>query len=343
MNKPAITFPHPAADGVLTDSEVLERARSVLSIEAGAIARTAASLDQSYIRAVRLMSQTRGRVVFTGMGKSGIMAKKMAATFSSTGTPAIFIHAAEAVHGDLGMAQAGDVLVALSNSGETEELIQIIPSLRLMGVSLIAMVGNNRSTLARQSDVCLQVQVAEEGCPLGLAPMASTTAMLALGDSLAAVLMDLKQFRSENFALYHPRGSLGRRLLIKVSDLMHTGDRLPLVQRTDPLRTVVHAMISSNLGLAIAVDADGRLEGILSDGDIKRILEQHSEDFFARTMESVMIKKPITILPEVLAEVALRRMETETKSGITVMPVVDESGRVVGIIHMHDILKEKIR
>jgi len=322
--------------------DVIAVARTVLELEARAIQDTSKALDQNFVRAVRVLGNARSRVVVTGMGKSGIVAKKIAATLSSTGTPSIFIHAAEATHGDLGMIQGGDVLLALSNSGETEEVIELIPSLRLMGVKLIALVGDLRSTLSRVADVALQVCVTEEGCPLGLAPMSSTTAMLAFGDALAAALMKTRDFQREEYAVFHPSGSLGRKLLVKVSDLMHSGDALPLVRPEDSLRLVIQRMISTNLGLAIAVGSGGQLEGLITDGDIKRILDREG-DFFALTMGQVMNRRPRTIDPTVLAETALRSMEENPERQITVMPVVDESDRVVGIVRMHDILQAKIR
>jgi arabinose-5-phosphate isomerase len=322
----------------------LARARSVLDTEARALVALRDELGTAFVRAVTAIAEARGKVVVTGMGKSGIIGKKVAATLASTGTPAIFVHAAEAAHGDLGMIVPGDVVLALSNSGETDEVLALLPALELFDNVLIAVVANRESTLARQADLVLEIPVREEGCPIGLTPMTSTTAMLALGDALAAVLIDVRGFRREDYALFHPKGNLGRRLLTRVKDLMIAGDRLPLVRPEYTLRTVIHVMISTNLGLAIAVDDAGGLEGILTDGDIKRLLEARG-DFFSKRMAEVMTRDPITIAPEALAESALRAMEynRREKRQITVMPVLAAEGKVVGLIRMHEILQAKIR
>jgi len=322
--------------------EYLARARSVLETEAQSILELKNLLGAEFIRAVRLIAETRGRVVVTGMGKSGIIARKISATLASTGTPSLFMHAAEAVHGDLGMISSGDVLLALSNSGETEEVLSLLPTVKVFNSPVIAITGDRRSTLARQADIVLQVPVKDEGCPLGLTPMTSTTVMLALGDAMAAVLMELRNFRREDYAVFHPKGSLGRRLLTKVSDLMIAGDQLPLVRPEYSMRTVIQVLISTNLGIAIAVDEDRRLAGILTDGDLKRLLDAKG-DFFSRRMEDVMTSDPISTTPDILAEEALRQMEYNKRRQITVMPVVDSQNRVLGIIRLHDILQAKIR
>jgi arabinose-5-phosphate isomerase len=322
--------------------EFLARARTVLTTEAQAILEVRNNLGADFIRAVQCISMARGRVVVTGMGKSGIVGKKIAATLASTGTPSFFVHAAEGAHGDLGMIRPGDVVLALSNSGETDEVLALLPSIKLFNNVVIAMTGNAQSTLARQADVRLTVTIKDEGCPLGLSPMTSTTAMLALGDALAAVLMERRSFRREDYAVVHPKGNLGRRVLTRVKDLMISGDKLPLVRPEFTMRTVIHVMISSNLGLAIAVDEEKRLAGILSDGDIKRLLEMPG-DLFSRRMDDVMTSDPIRTTDDVLAESALRRMEYNNRREITVMPVVDASDRVIGLIRLHDILQAKIR
>lgn len=328
----------PAAGG----EDILARARHVLETGARAILDLKDSLGADFVRAARLVFEARGRVVVTGMGKSGIIAKKIAATLASTGTPALFVHAAEASHGDLGMISPHDVVIAISNSGETDELVALMPTLKVFDTRLIALVGRRDSTLARHADVVLEVPVTEEGCPLNLAPMTSTTAALALGDALAAAVMHMRSFRREDYAVLHPKGSLGRRLLTRVRDLMVAGDRLPLVRPEYTMRTVIHEMISTNLGLAIAVTQDGKLAGILSDGDIKRLLEAKG-DFFSKTMAEVMTRDPISTTDETLAETALRAMEYNKRRQITVMPVLDASEKVVGLIRMHDILQAKIR
>ncbi|MBI4858877.1 MAG: KpsF/GutQ family sugar-phosphate isomerase [Candidatus Riflebacteria bacterium] len=331
-----------AAASPVAGEEYLSRARSVLDTEAQAILDLKRQLGSDFVRAVRCMAKTRGRVVVTGMGKSGIIAKKMAATLASTGTPALFLHAAEAAHGDLGMILPGDVVIALSNSGETDEVLALLPSMKLFSIPIIAMVGDRDTTLARQADIVLVVPVKERACPIGLTPMTSTTAMLALGDALAAVLMEIRNFRPEDYAVFHPKGSLGRRLLTRVRDIMIAGDQLPLVKPEFTMRTVLDVLISSNLGMAIAVDQENRLEGVLSDGDIKRLLYMKG-DFFCRRMEDVMTRDPICTAPDTLAEEALRSMEYNKRRQITVMPVVESDDRVVGLIRMHDILQAKIR
>jgi len=322
--------------------EILSRARHVLETEARAILDLKDRLGADFVRAVTTIYQSRGRVVITGMGKSGIIARKIAATMASTGTPSLFVHAAEGAHGDLGMISAHDVVIAISNSGETDELLALLPTLKLFNNPLIAIVGRASSTLGQNADVVLECPVKDEGCPLGLAPMTSTTLALALGDALAAAVMDLRNFRREDYAVLHPKGSLGRRLLTRVRDIMISGDRLPLVRPEFTLKTVIHEMISSNLGLAIAVTPEGRLAGILSDGDIKRLLEMKG-DFFSRTMEQVMTVDPISTTDDALAETALRAMEYNKRRPITVMPVIDSDEKVVGLIRMHDILQAKIR
>jgi arabinose-5-phosphate isomerase len=322
--------------------DILARAKHVLETGARAILELKDSLGTEFIRAAQLIFDARGRIVVTGMGKSGIIAKKVAATFASTGTPALFVHAAEASHGDLGMISQADLVIAISNSGETDELLALLPTLKVFNNQLIALVGRRESTLARHADVVLEVRIADEGCPLNLAPMTSTTAALALGDALAAAVMQLRNFRREDYAVLHPKGSLGRRLLTKVRDIMVSGDKLPLVRPEYTLKTVIHEMIASNLGMAIAVTDDGKLAGILSDGDIKRLLEAKG-DFFSKKMADVMTRDPISTTDETLAETALRAMEYNKRRQITVMPVLDAAEKVVGLIRMHDILQAKIR
>lgn len=322
--------------------EILARARHVLETGAKAVLNLKDRLGSDFVRAVQLVFECRGRTVVTGMGKSGIIAKKIAATLASTGTPAHFVHAAEAAHGDLGMISPRDVVIAISNSGETDELLAMLPTLKVFNAQVIAIVGKSTSTLATNADVVLECPVADEGCPLGLAPMTSTTLALTLGDALAAAIMELRSFRREDYAVLHPKGSLGRRLLTRVRDIMVAGDKLPLVRPEFTLKTVIHEMISSNLGMAIAVTPEGKLAGILSDGDIKRLLEMKG-DFFSHTMADVMTRDPISTTDDALAEAALRTMEFNKRRQVTVMPVLDAEDRVVGLLRMHDILQAKIR
>lgn len=319
----------------------LERADRVLEVEITTLGRLRESLGEEFLEAARCVFECRGRLVVTGMGKSGIVAQKIAATLASTGSPALFLHPAEAAHGDLGMVCPGDVVLALSASGETEEILRLLPFLRVRGVPVLAVVRSRESSLAKHSQVILQIPFEEEGCPLGLAPMASSTAMIALGDALAAVLMEWRGFQREDFALFHPQGSLGRRLLTTVADLMVEAEDLPCVVPGTGLREVIHVMVSTNLGAVLVAAPDGSLEGILTDGDIKRILERH-EDVFSIIIDEVMTREPITVAPDLLAEEALRLMERDPKRRITVLPVVAEDGTVQGLLRLHDVLAAKI-
>lgn len=320
----------------------LATARSVLQTELDVLGRLLCQLDETLLTATDVLHDCKGRVVVTGMGKSGIIGRKIAATFASTGTPSLFLHPAEAAHGDLGMVARGDVVLALSASGETEELLKLVPFLRLLAIPIVAIVKRKDSSLARHADRVLTLPVEAEGCPLDLAPMASTTAMLALGDTLAAVLMQRRSFRPEDFALYHPDGSLGRRLLTTVKDLMVSGHHLPVAAPGAPMREVLHVMIQKNLGAVLALGEGGVLEGILTDGDLKRLLDQRT-DFFEMLLGEAMTRQPLTVAPEVLAEAALRVMEANPRRQITVLPVVEPNGRAVGLVRMHDILNAKIR
>jgi arabinose-5-phosphate isomerase len=324
------------------DEELLDLARSVLTTEARTLLRMAEGLGPDLIAVADMLISCAGRVVVCGMGKSGLVGRKISATFASTGTPSFFLHPGEAAHGDLGMLQPGDLVLALSASGESEELLRLLPFLRLMAIPVVALVRRADSTLGRHSDRLLLLPVEGEGCPLDLAPMASTTAMLALGDALAAVLMRRRQFRPEDFALYHPEGSLGRKLLTTVRDLMISGHHLPVLTPETAMRSALHLLIESNLGAVLCAGGDGRLAGILTDGDLKRLLENRT-DFFDLPIEQAMTRAPRTIGPDELAETALRRMEENPRRQITVLPVVDAEGRVQGLIRMHDILKAKIR
>ncbi|GAB4223897.1 MAG: KpsF/GutQ family sugar-phosphate isomerase [Acidobacteriota bacterium] len=310
----------------------LETARRVLRAEANAIRALERRLGEPFEQAVRLILETPGRVVTSGMGKSGLVARKIAATLASTGTPALFLHPAEALHGDLGMVVRGDVVLALSHSGETEELLRLLETIRRLGGRLIVMTGNVRSTLAREADLLLDTSVDEEGCPLDLAPMASTTAALALGDALAAALMRARGFSEEDFARLHPGGKLGRRLA-RVGSLMHTGDTLPRVQPGAPMREVVLEMSRKRLGCTTVVDDGDRLVGIITDGDLRRLLER-DPDPLSRTAAEVMTPDPVTLPETALASKALALME-ERK--ITMIPVVDDGRRLLGLIQIHDL------
>ncbi len=320
-------------------SDVLEIAKRVLRIEASAVSGLIDHLDSSFERAVEMILNSKGRVVVTGMGKSGLIGKKIAATLASTGTPAFFMHPAEASHGDLGMVTSDDVIIAISNSGETEEVINLIPFLKRFNVKLIAITGNRDSTLSQQADVSLDVSVKEEACPMGIVPTASTTAALAMGDALAVALLIKRGFREEDFALYHPGGNLGKRLFIKVRDLMHTGEALPLVRPDTPMTEAIVEISSKRLGMTAVVDAERLVVGIITDGDLRRGIQKYGKDFFEMKAGEVMTKNPKTISADELAAKALAIMQMYS---ITSLIVPDREGRIEGIIHIHDILKKGI-
>lgn len=318
---------------------ILDIAKRVLKIEAEAISALTEKLNSDFEKAVEIIFNSKGRVVVTGMGKSGLVGKKIAATLASTGTPAFFMHPAEASHGDLGMVTSEDVIIAISNSGETEELVNLIPFLKRFNVSLISMTGNPDSTLSRAADVTLDVSVKEEACPLGIVPTASTTATLAMGDALAVALLIKRGFKEEDFAFFHPGGSLGKKLFIKVKDLMHTGEALPFVSPDIPMIKATVEISSKRLGVTIVAGSDKRVLGIITDGDLRRGIEKWGKAFFDMKAEEVMTKNPKTISEDELAVKALAIME---KHSITSLVVPDIDGKAVGIIHLHDILKQGI-
>lgn len=306
--------------------------RRVLEIEAHALSSLSRRIGKEFDRATRMILDAPGRVVLTGMGKSGLAARKIAATLASTGTPALYIHPAEARHGDVGMIVRGDVVIALSHGGETDEILRLLETIRRLGASIIAMTGSPDSTLARESDLLLDTFVEEEGCPLGLAPMASTICAVALGDALAAGLMLAKGFREEDFARLHPGGKLGKKLA-RVSQVMHTGDRVPRVGPDTAMRQVVLEMSEKRLGCTMVIGDDRRLLGIITDGDLRRLLERN-ESPLERTAGEVMTKGPTTIGPDALASMALHVMEQRK---IMMLPVVDGDGRLEGVVQIHDL------
>ena len=316
----------------------LDLAREVLLIEAREVEALAQRLDDSFTRAVELILQCRGRVVVSGMGKSGHIGCKIAATLASTGTPAFFMHPAEASHGDLGMIIGDDVVIALSNSGENDELLAILPLLKRMGAKLISLTGNTKSTLATQADVHLDTHVTQEACPLGLSPTASTTAMLALGDALAVAALEQRGFSHEDFALSHPGGHLGRKLLIHVRDVMRTGKAIPQVSPTASLPEGLLEMSRKGLGMTAIVDDTGRPLGIFTDGDLRRAFEK-GIDIAGTSIQDVMHQDPLHIAPEKLAVDAVELME-ERK--VTALLVVDHQGILVGALNMHDLLVAKV-
>lgn len=318
-------------------TEILRSAREVatevLETEAAAIRGLLPQLDERFDRAVELLRGTTGRVVCTGMGKSGIIMKKIAATLSSTGTPSLFLHPAEAVHGDLGMIVSGDVVLAASYSGTTEELIRLVETLKRLGVPLVVMTASAASPLARHADVHLPVAIDREACPLNLAPTASTTATLAMGDALAMALLEARGFTREDFALLHPAGQLGKRLL-KVDQLMHAGDALPVVTTGTPMREAIYEMSKKGLGITAVVDGDGRLAGCISDGDLRRLLQNDDGEILKKTAGECMTRNPRTIAGDELAAAALKTMEDHR---ITSLFVCDAAGRLEGVVHIHDL------
>ena len=315
-----------------TKSKTLSTARKVLQTEADAILALIKRLDASFDRAVDLLASTNGRVIVTGMGKSGQVAKKIAATFSSTGTPSFFLHPAEAIHGDLGMLVAGDTVIALSYSGETEEILRLLDRIKRLGIPLISMTGNPQSTLAQSSDVLLDVGIEKEACLLNLAPTASTTASLAMGDALAVALLERKGFQEDDFAELHPGGELGRRLKL-VEHLMRALEAVPAVHPDAPMTAVIEEITRKGVGMT-AVVADGNLlVGVITDGDLRRFLQKNG-DLQTQTAANCMSRSPVTIGRRELATSALHLME---KHKITALPVVDAQGRLEGLLHLHDL------
>lgn len=317
----------------------IDQAKRVLRIEADAVAALINRVDERFERAVDMIMKCTGRVVVTGMGKSGLIGKKIAATLASTGTPALFLHPAEGIHGDLGMVTRGDTVIALSNSGETEEIARMLPSLKRIGIKIIALTGNTESTLAKNSDVVIDVGVQEEACPLGLAPTASTTATLAMGDALAVALLDKRGFKEEDFACFHPGGALGKRLLLRVKDIMHTGDAVPAVSEETMIKDAIYEISSKKMGVTSVLNSSGKLVGVISDGDLRRWMEKtekSGENLLAKKAGDIMTKNPKVIGQDALAAEAVAVMEN---SSITCLIVTKPDGRPEGVIHLHDLLK----
>lgn len=310
-------------------------ARKVLQTEAGAVTALMERVDEEFVRACEICLECQGRIVVIGMGKSGHIGSKIAATLASTGSPAFFVHPGEASHGDLGMITGPDVVLAISNSGETRELITILPMIKRLGVKLISMTGSPNSTLAKVADVNLDVSVTEEACPLNLAPTASTTATLAFGDALAVALLEARGFTEEDFARSHPSGSLGRRLLLRVGDLMHTGEGIPRIQAEGPLSEGLLEMTRKGLGMTTVFDERNQLVGVFTDGDLRRAIDE-SLDLLTTLMRDVMTPRGRTIQPDLLAAEAVRMMQTYK---ITSLLVVDEKDQLVGVLHIHDLLR----
>ena len=313
----------------------LKRAKEVFRIEAEAVASLANKLDHNFTQAVEAIYNCKGRVVVTGMGKAGIIGQKISATLSSLGTPSVWLHSAEAIHGDLGRVTKDDIVIALSNSGETEETKSLIPLIKKIGARIIAITGNRNSGLAKHSDLVLDVSVKREACPLGLAPTSSTTAMLAMGDALAVCLVEKKGFKEKDFALFHPGGALGKKLLLKVEDIMRKGKANPIVKEGAVVKDVLYAITEARAGAASVVDKYGRLSGIFTDGDLRRHLEANA-NLSAMIVKEVMTRNPISIQPQRLAVEALRILE-ERK--IDELPVVDKQKKPVGMLDVQDVLR----
>ena len=320
---------------------MLEHAQDVLRMEAEAILELVPRIDENFAAAVNLILECEGRTVITGMGKSGLIGRKMAATLASTGTPSFYLHPAEGIHGDLGMVTAADVVIALSNSGETGEVLNILPSLRRIGAKIIAMVGNANSTLGKNADVSLDVGVSKEACPLGLAPTSSTTAALAYGDALALALLKKHNFTASQFAIFHPGGSLGRKLLLTVGNIMHKGDENPTVLADTTVQDALFVITDKGLGAVSVVDENGIMQGVLTDGDIRRGLSK-GVDFLQRPVRELMTANPKTITQDKLAAQALHLMESNKPKPITVLPVLDENRKVIGLLHMTDLVRQGV-
>ncbi len=313
----------------------LKKAKEVFKIEAKALTNLADRLDKSFLNAIDLIMACQGRVIVSGMGKTGIIGRKIAATLSSTGTPSLWIHSAEAIHGDLGQVQKNDVLIIISYSGETEETKRLLPLVKKIGVNTIAITGGLKSSLAEYSDVVLDVEVVEEGCPLGLAPMASTTATLAMGDALAACLIIRKKFKKEDFAFYHPGGSLGRNLLLKVEDIMRKGKNFAVVKETLTVNKVLLAITKARCGSACVINSKGKVSGIFTDGDLRRYIEADL-DLLKRQVQEVMTKEPAIIFKDQLAVEAFHILQDKK---IDEVPVVDDKNNLVGLLDIQDLLK----
>lgn len=319
----------------------LEQAKETLRLEAESITELIPRIDENFGKAVSLIMDCPGRVIVTGMGKSGHIGNKLAATFASTGTPSFFLHPAEGIHGDLGMVTHDDVVLALSNSGETTEVLNILPSVRRIGAKIIAMVGNATSTLAKASDVVLNVGVSQEACPLGLAPTSSTTACLAYGDALAMALLVQHHFTKDKFAVFHPGGALGRKLLLTVENIMHGGEENPLVHTDATVQEALFVITDKGLGAVSVIDDKGVMLGVLTDGDIRRGLHK-GVDFLQRPVTELMTKTAKYITKDRLAAEALHLMESHQPKPITVLPVVDEAMHVIGLLHMTDLVRRGV-
>ena len=320
---------------------IKEKAIETLEIEAEAVLKLKARIDDEFEAAVKCILDCKARVVVTGMGKSGHVGRKIAATFASTGTPAFFMHPAEAFHGDLGMVTENDVVIAISNSGESSEVVNILPIIRRIGAKIIAMSGRRESQLGKNCDYFVDIGVEKEACPLGLAPTASTTATLAMGDAIAVALMSVRNFTSQDFALFHPGGALGRKLLLTVANVMHTGDENPVVYQDKTAKDALFIMTDKGLGAASVVDSNGKFVGLITDGIIRRALAKDYK-FLDEAVKNIMFAQPFTISKDKLAAEALSVMEKHKPRPVTVLPVVDAEHNPVGIVHLTDLLRQGV-
>jgi len=319
----------------LTREEIIEKGKEVIRIEAESLANLIEKVGEDFAEAVEIIYKSKGRVVLTGMGKSGLIARKIVATMNSTGTAAIYLHPTDALHGDLGMVRNEDVVIIISKSGATDELSRLFPMFKRLGVKIIAMSGNKDSGLAVDSDIFLNISVKEEACPHDLAPTSSTTATLAMGDALAVALLEKRNFTVEDFAFLHPGGSLGKRLSLKIKEIMISGDRVPIVKENAELKDVIFEMTSKRLGTTSVVDASGTLSGVITDGDLRRLLER-TIDLNGLTAKDVMSKNPKVMQAEYLASFALQQMENHH---ITTLIIINEKNNPTGIVHLHDLIK----
>lgn len=325
----------------MDDTVIKEKAVETLEIEAAAVKRLTERIDEEFVAAVNCILACKARVIVTGMGKSGHVGRKIAATLASTGTPSFFLHPAEAFHGDLGMVTEQDVVIAISNSGESSEVVNILPIIRRIGATIIAMSGRRTSQLGQFADYFIDISVEREACPLGLAPTASTTATLAMGDAIAMALMSCRNFTSQDFALFHPGGALGRRLLLTVRNVMHTDGDNPLIHKGKTAKDALFVMTDKGLGAASVVDDDGKFLGLITDGIIRRALAKDN-DFLDEPVESIMFTSPLTISPEKMAAQALHVMEQHKPNPVTVLPVIDKEHRPIGMVHLTDLLRQGV-
>ncbi len=319
----------------MSDEQIISKGKEIIGIEGNAVLNLQKSIGNEFVRAVNVILNSKGRVVFTGMGKSGIIARKIVATMNSTGTAAFYLHPTDALHGDLGMVRQDDIVILVSKSGHTEELMQLIPMLKRINVTLIGMLGEPDSKIGRECDVVLNVAVEEEACPYDLAPTSSTTAALVMGDALAITLLELRGFSEEDFAMLHPGGSLGKRLSLKISEIMISGKDIPIVDENTSIKDTIFVITSKRLGMTCVVDSTGQLSGIITDGDLRRLLEK-TLDIKNLSAGEVMTRKPKTLSKDLLASFALTQMENHN---ITSLIVVDKENRPDGIVHLHDLVK----